>query len=100
MSNDHPAHPSVASTPGPLPPLAEVLSGRNVLLTGATGFLGKVILYLLLRRHPEINCIYLLIRGDSKSSLNRFRREVLDSPVLGPLREYLTGGFERYVEEP
>ncbi len=99
MSNDHPAHPSVASTPGPLPPLAEVLSGRNVLLTGATGFLGKVILYLLLRRHPEINCIYLLIRGDSKSSLNRFRREVLDSPVMGPLREYLNGGFERYVEE-
>src|SRR5271156_2237112 len=82
-----------------LPPLAEVLQGRRILITGATGFLGKVLLYLLLRHHPEIERIYLLIRGDRKSSLNRFRREILDSPALAPLREYLGKRFDRYVEE-
>jgi long-chain acyl-CoA synthetase len=99
MSNDRRAHPSVSSTLQPLPPLVEVLSGKSVLLTGATGFLGKVVLYLLLRKHPELSCLYLLIRGDSRSSLNRFRREILDSPVMGPLREHLGSKFDRYVEE-
>ncbi|MGH8011236.1 MAG: AMP-binding protein, partial [Candidatus Binataceae bacterium] len=41
----------------------------------------------------------LLIRGDRRSSLNRFRREILDSPALGPLRDHLGMRFDRYVEE-
>jgi long-chain acyl-CoA synthetase len=83
---------------GTMPPLEQILRKRRLLLTGATGFLGKVLLYLLLRHHPEIERIYLLIRGDRKSSLNRFRREILDSPAFGPLREYLGARFDREVE--
>jgi long-chain acyl-CoA synthetase len=83
----------------PLPPLEQVFRKRTILLTGATGFLGKVFLYLLLRWHPEIECVYLLIRGDKKSSLNRFRREVLDSPVMAPLREQLGTRFDKFIEE-
>src|SRR5712691_9330935 len=82
-----------------MPPLAEVLRKRRIMLTGATGFLGKVLLYLLLRHHPEIERIFLLIRGDRRSSLNRFRREILDSPAMAPLREHLGARFDRYVEE-
>ena len=79
--------------------LEQVLKGRRILLTGATGFLGKVFLSLLLRWHPEIERVYLLIRGDRRTSLGRFRREILDSPVLAPLREHLGDKFDRYVEE-
>ena len=82
-----------------MPPLEQVLRSARILLTGATGFLGKIFLYLLLRRHPEIERVYLLIRGDKKSSLNRFRREVLDSPVMAPLREQLGARFDKYIEE-
>ncbi|MFZ0888751.1 MAG: SDR family oxidoreductase, partial [Candidatus Binataceae bacterium] len=82
-----------------MPPLAQVLRERRILLTGSTGFLGKVFLYGLLRWHPELDRIYLLIRGDRRSSLNRLRREILDSPVMGPLREELGERFDRYVEE-
>src|SRR5271155_4089810 len=81
-----------------LPPLAEVLKGRRILLTGGTGFLGKVLLYLLLRYHPELERIFVLIRGDRRSSLCRFRREILDSAVLAPLRDYLGDRFDHYVE--
>jgi long-chain acyl-CoA synthetase len=81
-----------------LPPLAEVLDGRRILLTGSTGFLGKVLLYLLLRDHPELERIFVLIRGDRRSSLGRFRREILDSPALGPLRDQLGSRFDHYVE--
>ena len=70
-----------------MPQLAQVLRGRRILLTGSTGFLGKVFLYELLRWRPELDRIYLLIRGDRRSSLNRLRREILDSPVMGPLRD-------------
>src|SRR5579863_7573680 len=83
----------------PMPPLEQVLRKRTILLTGATGFLGKVFLMLLLKWHPEIDRVYLLIRGDKKSSLNRFRREVMDSPVMGPLRDQLGAKFDKFIEE-
>jgi hypothetical protein len=56
-----------------MPPLEQILKGRRILLTGATGFLGKVFLYVLLRSHPEIGRIYLLIRG-AKSSIPLYSR--------------------------
>src|ERR1700722_479282 len=82
-----------------MPALEQVLKGRRILLTGSTGFLGKVFLAILLRWHPEIERVYLLIRGDRRSSTGRFRREILDSPVFAPLREHLGDKFDRYIEE-
>jgi long-chain acyl-CoA synthetase len=82
-----------------MPALEQVLKGRRILLTGATGFLGKVFLAILLRWHPEIERVYLLIRGDRRSSVGRFRREILDSPVFAPLRQHLGDKFDRYIEE-
>ena len=82
-----------------MPALEQVLAGRRILLTGATGFLGKVFLAILLRWHPEIERVYLLIRGDRRSSVGRLRREILDSPVLAPLREHLGDKFDRYIED-
>src|SRR6516165_8142351 len=80
-------------------PIEQILRHRSILLTGATGFLGKVFLSLLLRWHPEVERVYLLIRGDRRLALNRMRREILDSPVFGPLREHLGDRFDRYIEE-
>src|SRR6266481_1506541 len=80
-------------------PLEQVLKGRRILLTGSTGFLGKVFLAILLRWHPEIERVYLLIRGDRRSSVGRFRREILDSPVVAPPRKHLGETFDRYIEE-
>jgi long-chain acyl-CoA synthetase len=89
----------VRKVAGAMPPLEAVLRSRRILITGGTGFLGKVLLSILLRHHPEIERIYLLIRGDRRSSHLRFRREILDSPALAPLREHLGARFDRYVEE-
>ena len=100
MSSNQQTHLSrTASRTDTLPPLAEVIKHRRILLTGATGFLGKVLVYLLLLHHPELKRLYLLIRGDSKSSLNRFRREIIDSPIMGPLRQHLRTAFDRHIEE-
>src|SRR5215813_4226188 len=64
------------------PPVHVHLRGKTVLLTGGTGFLGKVIVERLLRCAPEIGRIYLLIRPRSEDQLpaaTRFETEVLTS---------------------
>ena len=42
--------------------LRNFYAGKTVLLTGATGFLGKVMLEKLLRSLPEIKKIFVMIR--------------------------------------
>jgi long-chain acyl-CoA synthetase len=97
MSNSNGRHNGRVSSP--VPPLEQVFRHRRILLTGGTGFLGKIFLMLMLRHHPEIERIYLLIRGDMGGSHNRFRREILDSPVMGPVREHLGARFDRFIED-
>lgn len=43
--------------------VAEVFADRCVLVTGASGFLGKVLVEKLLHSMPRIQTIYLLIRA-------------------------------------
>nr|CAH7751944.1 unnamed protein product [Callosobruchus chinensis] len=45
-----------------LPSIPEYFKGKNVFITGATGFIGKVLIEKLLRSCPEIGNIYVLIR--------------------------------------
>src|ERR1700680_252942 len=99
MSTRNGARVRKVVAPGAMPPLEEVLRSRRILITGGTGFLGKVLLSILLRHHPEIERLHVLIRGDRRSSHLRFRREILDSPALAPVREHLGARFDRYVEE-
>ncbi|HEY4742789.1 MAG TPA: SDR family oxidoreductase [Candidatus Acidoferrales bacterium] len=66
----------------------ESLAGKNILLIGATGFIGKVWIANLLHDLPEIRKVYVLIRRNrSQTSLARFQKIVEESPVFGPLAE-------------
>lgn len=42
--------------------VAEFYAGKTIFITGATGFMGKVLIEKLLRCCPELNKIYLLMR--------------------------------------
>jgi long-chain acyl-CoA synthetase len=67
--------------------LRETLDGKEILLTGSTGFLGKVILFLVLKNLPRTR-VRLLARGKKGMDAGeRLEREVLASPVFDPLRE-------------
>lgn len=52
---------SSSTTQAPFSP-SEQLANKNILLSGTTGFLGKVVLSMLLCRFPKIGKIYTLIR--------------------------------------
>ena len=45
------------------PAVPEWYTGKNVLISGSTGFMGKVLVEKLLRDCQDINSLYLLIRA-------------------------------------
>lgn len=84
-----PAGPDLAS-PGAIT-VPAFLRGKTVLLTGGTGFLGKVLVERLLRCAPDLARIYLLIRPRYDAARQvvtaaaRFDDEVLASPAFSTL---------------
>ena len=42
--------------------IREFYAGKDILITGATGFMGKVLLEKLLRSIPDIGNLYILVR--------------------------------------
>ncbi len=67
-------------------------AGKQIMLIGVTGFIGKVWLANTLLDLPEVKRIYLLIRRQKSSPGDRrFQKMVEDSPVFDPL-------FERHGE--
>ena len=53
---------NVLKMDSPTMEIEEFFAGKNVFLTGSTGFLGKVVLEKLLRSCSRVNKIYLLVR--------------------------------------
>ena len=80
--------------------LGEAYSGKKILLTGGTGFLGTALTEKILRSLPDLGRLYLVIRPSrGKSAAERFERDVLGAAAFRGLREKLGDGFEDHVSE-
>jgi long-chain acyl-CoA synthetase len=79
----------------PVEPLdvTHVLTQKRVLFAGATGFVGKVSLSMLLHHYgDELAHVYVLVRkGSSKDAQSRFFDKVATSEPFEPLRTKLGG---------
>ena len=76
------------------------LTGKQAMLIGVTGFIGKVWLVNLLMDLPEIGRIYLLIRRQkSNPAQRRFEKLVEDSPVFDPLYKRYGAGLAQFMRE-
>ncbi len=90
---------------GALPPAAdfsvtETLRGKRLLFTGATGFVGKVALSMILTKFPDIGRLYVLARpGVSTGADARLFDKVIPAPPFDPLRAKLGPDFERFIHE-
>lgn len=83
-----------------LPDVRDAFAGKRILLTGATGFVAKVLLEKLIRTVPDVGRIVLLIRaGDSGDARARFEREVAASSVFDHLRAVRPAWLERFLAE-
>src|SRR5262249_22306483 len=57
-------------------------------------------LSMLLRHQPDVGHVHCVIRsGKGKNARQRFAEEVLDSPVLAPVRTMLGDAFESFADE-
>jgi thioester reductase-like protein len=75
----------------------EFYHGKWVLVTGATGFVGKVVAEKLLRSVPTIGRILLLVRPKKKSTPDERFTELLSSSIFDTLREKLGSEFVPYA---
>src|SRR5918999_376043 len=78
----------------------EIYSGRSVFIIGATGFLGKVTLSMLLHRFPGVGRVYTTVRARSQEeSETRFWNNVITAPPFDPLRDLYGAAFEGFVRD-
>ena len=59
--------------------IKEFFKGKKILLTGCTGFIGKVMLEKFLRTMPDLGCIFMLVREKRNKTKNQRIREILTS---------------------
>jgi thioester reductase-like protein len=75
-------------------------AGKQVMLIGVTGFIGKVWLANTLLDLPEIKRIYLLIRRQkSNPGQQRFQKMIEESPVFDPLFEKYGDTLADFLQE-
>jgi nucleoside-diphosphate-sugar epimerase len=80
--------------------IRQALAGRSVLLTGGSGFVGKVWLSMALTQLPEIERIYVFLRPKALvPARQRFEKMLNTSPAFTPLHERFGAGLSAYLEE-
>jgi long-chain acyl-CoA synthetase len=78
--------------------VAATFEGKNILLIGTTGFVGKVALSMLLHRYPGVRRVYCLVRpGAGNTADERFYKKVASSEPFRPLREQHGDRFEEFL---
>jgi long-chain acyl-CoA synthetase len=78
----------------------ESFAGKNILLIGFTGFIGKVWLAKILRDLPGVGKIYLLIRRQrSVSGQRRFEKITNESPLFESFHEQYGEEFGKFISE-
>lgn len=66
--------------------IQEFFNNSTIFLTGATGYLGKLLLEKLLRGCPTLKHIYILIRAKKGKEREQRFQEVFDVPVFDVLK--------------
>lgn len=81
------------------PPIAASLSGAHLVVTGTTGFVGKVWLSMLLTHVPDIGRVTLLVRGRrDRSAAARMAHAFDTCPVFRPLRDAVPGDLGAWLD--
>ncbi|CAG9861092.1 unnamed protein product [Phyllotreta striolata] len=70
---------------------------KNVLLTGATGFIGRVLVEKLLRSCPDVNTIYVLLRPKKGKCVQERIKDIVDIPIFDRLRKENPKALEKIV---
>lgn len=61
--------------------IAQWYVDQHILVTGATGFMGKILVEKILRSCPKVNTLYVLVRPKKGKQPKQRMEELLNSPV-------------------
>ncbi|XP_031438737.1 fatty acyl-CoA reductase 1 [Clupea harengus] len=67
--------------------IAEYYAGKSVLITGATGFMGKVLVEKMLRSCPRVSALYLLVRPKAGQSMQERVAAMMECKLFDRVRE-------------
>ncbi|KAI5013874.1 hypothetical protein ZWY2020_051269 [Hordeum vulgare] len=73
---------------------------KSILITGSTGFLGKLLVEKILRVQSDVKKIYLPVRAaDAAAAQQRVETEVVGSELFGLVRQKHGDGFESFMRD-
>ncbi|ESQ44412.1 hypothetical protein EUTSA_v10005887mg [Eutrema salsugineum] len=79
--------------------IVRFLTGKSYLVTGATGFLAKVLIEKLLRASPEIGKIFVLMKSKDQESANkRLYDEIISSDLFKVLKQMHGTSYEAFMK--
>ncbi|ERN04448.1 hypothetical protein AMTRI_Chr03g140830 [Amborella trichopoda] len=68
--------------------IVSFLERKSFLITGATGFVAKVLIEKILRTQPEVGRLFLLIRAESReAALERIKSEIINTELFRLVQE-------------
>ncbi|VEN34703.1 unnamed protein product [Callosobruchus maculatus] len=70
-----------------IPSIPEYFSGKDIFLTGGTGFVGKVLIEKLLRSCPDVRTIYVLVRSKRGKTLKERREDIIKAELFDIIRK-------------
>ncbi|KAF5207250.1 Fatty acyl-coa reductase [Thalictrum thalictroides] len=74
------------------------LKGKVFLITGATGFLAKVLIEKILRTVPDVDKIYLLIKAkDKNEAMERLTKEIVDTELFMHMRQFYGKSYKEFM---
>ncbi|XP_022957707.1 fatty acyl-CoA reductase 3-like [Cucurbita moschata] len=78
----------------------EFLENKNILITGATGFLAKILVEKILGIQPNVKKLYLLLRAaDETEAKKRFYNEVIEKDLFQVLRKKWGANLNTLISE-
>ncbi|XP_057501175.1 fatty acyl-CoA reductase 2, chloroplastic-like [Actinidia eriantha] len=79
--------------------IVKFLQGKNLFVTGATGFLAKVFVEKILRTNPEVTRIFLMIRAkDKDDAMKRVKTEIIESELFKCLEEIHGKSYQTFMK--
>ncbi|XP_034693380.1 fatty acyl-CoA reductase 2 [Vitis riparia] len=74
------------------------LRGKSFLITGATGFLAKVLIEKILRTEPDVGKIYLLIKAkNQEAAMERLKNEIINAEVFDCLQQAYGKSYQAFM---
>ncbi|KAK6117507.1 hypothetical protein DH2020_048727 [Rehmannia glutinosa] len=78
--------------------IVKFLRGKTFLITGATGFLGKVLIEKILRTAPDVVKIFVLIKTKNKeAALERLKNEIINAELFKHLKQIHGKSYQAFM---